>query len=162
MANSREEVAGSSRTHEPSLRELAAQNDYLKELFLTKMAALERIMEERDNLYTERASSSKAAIDAAFAASEKAVGKSDINAEKWRENANEWRAAMQDREVKFAGRVEVDNEFKSLRAELGSLKETRASVSGGESNRDNTRSNLSLVVSIAVLIMMVVLRFVGK
>jgi hypothetical protein len=28
---------------------------------------------------------------------EKAIVKSDVNAEKWRENANEWRAAMMDR-----------------------------------------------------------------
>jgi hypothetical protein len=96
---------------------------------------------ERDKQYVERAIANKTAVEAAlkaaetlnaaaFAASEKAIAKSDINAEKWREQANEWRGSMQDRENKFAARAEVDNEFKNLRSELGSLKESRAEGSG--------------------------------
>lgn len=129
------------RTHEPSLRELTGQLDDLKELLLAKHQSIIQVMDERDKLYTDRANSSKTAVDAAlkaaetltnasFAASEKAIGKADANAEKWRENANEWRAAMQDREVKFAARIEMDNEFKNLRAELASLKESRSQVTG--------------------------------
>lgn len=132
------------RTHEPSLRELTAQLDDLKELLLAKHDGILKVMDERDKLYTDRAISSKTAVEAAlkaaetltnasFAASEKAIGKADANAEKWRENANEWRAAMQDREVKFAGRVEMDNEFKNLRNELMSLKESRAEGGGRHS-----------------------------
>jgi len=70
------------------------------------------------------------ATAAAFAASEKQVAKAEANAEKWRENANEWRASMLDREVKFAARTEMEAELKGLRVELASLKETRAAVVG--------------------------------
>lgn len=45
---------------------------------------------------------------ASFAASEKAIEKSDINAEKWRANANEWRSAMTDREGRFAIRSDME------------------------------------------------------
>jgi len=41
------------------------------------------------------------AVTAALAASEKAVSVAETNAEKWRDNANEWRGAMTDREAKF-------------------------------------------------------------
>lgn len=97
---------------------------------------IERVMDERDRLYDTRFAASKTAVDAAlaaqekatnaaFLASEKAITKADANAEKWRENANEWRASMLDREVKFASRPEMEAEMKGMRAELSSLKESR-------------------------------------
>ena len=46
------------------------------------------------------------AISAALAAAEKAVTVAEINSQKWRENANEWRQAMDDREAQF---VKADN-----------------------------------------------------
>lgn len=67
---------------------------------------------------------------ASFAASEKAIEKSDINAEKWRANANEWRAAMMDREARFAARTETEAEFRALRSEISSLKESRSTDKG--------------------------------
>lgn len=111
------------------------------ELVNTKTDAVATLLKEKDALYTDRDTARQKAVeaalkaaqtgvDAAFAASEKAIGKSDQNAEKWRENANEWRAAMQDREVKFAGRIEVDNELKNLRTELASVKEGQDRKSG--------------------------------
>ncbi len=102
----------------------------LKELLLTKIQAVADQLEERDTLYTDRDLSRQKAIEAAFAASEKATSKSDQNAEKWRENANEWRSAMQDREIRFASRVEVDNELKNLRTELASVKEQQDTGKG--------------------------------
>src|SRR5579859_5205347 len=42
------------------------------------------------------------AVQAALMAAEKAVNKAEINAANWRDNANEWRAAMSDRERNFA------------------------------------------------------------
>jgi len=48
----------------------------------------------------------KEAVNAALAASEKAVSVAETNAEKWRSNANEWRAAMTDREKRFVSVTE--------------------------------------------------------
>jgi hypothetical protein len=46
------------------------------------------------------------AIAAALASAEKAVGVAETNAEKWRDSANEWRSAMNDRERQFLTRKE--------------------------------------------------------
>lgn len=74
----------------------------------------------------------KEAVAAALVAAEKAVLVAETNAEKWRMNANEWRGSMLDRESKFAARSEVDTEFKGIRVEIASLKETRAEGIGSK------------------------------
>jgi hypothetical protein len=56
----------------------------------------EKILEEKDK-----------AINIALAAAKEAVGVAEKNAEKWRDQANEWRGAMSDREKKFITRGEV-------------------------------------------------------
>jgi hypothetical protein len=57
----------------------------------------EKILEEKDK-----------AINIALAAAKEAVGVAENNSQKWRESANEWRAAMTDRENKFMPRAEFD------------------------------------------------------
>lgn len=74
----------------------------------------------------------KEAVAAALVAAEKAVLVAETNAEKWRMNANEWRGSMLDRETKFAMRTEVEAELKGVRAEIASLKETRAEGIGSK------------------------------
>lgn len=144
----------------------------LKELLTCEIRGLRELIAKNDALYTERAASGKTAVDAAlaaaktlndatFAASEKAIGKSDQNAEKWRENANEWRSAMMDREIKFASRTETENEFKNLRAELAGLKEYRASGAGAHQQQSDNRAWLAAAVSV-ILLMMAVATFFLK
>ena len=72
------------------------------------------------------------AVDAALTAAKQAVEKEERNSEKWRQSANEWRQSMLDREIKFASRNEVEAELKGLRAEIQSLKETRAEGIGSK------------------------------
>lgn len=57
---------------------------------------IERILEEKDK-----------AVNIALAAAKEAVGVAEKNAEKWRDQANEWRGAMTDREKTFATKAEV-------------------------------------------------------
>jgi hypothetical protein len=45
-------------------------------------------------------------VSAALASAEKAVDKAESSSEKWRASANEWRAAMGDREREFLSRKE--------------------------------------------------------
>jgi hypothetical protein len=45
-------------------------------------------------------------VSAALASAEKAVDKAEAGSEKWRASANEWRAAMNDRERDFLSRKE--------------------------------------------------------
>lgn len=47
------------------------------------------------------------AVRTALASAKEAVAVAESNAEKWRDNANEWRGAMTDRERDFLRRSEV-------------------------------------------------------
>lgn len=81
-------------------------NVTLKEYF-------ERILEEKDK-----------AVNIALAAAKEAVGVAEKNAEKWRDNANEWRQAMNDREVKFMPRAEFEA-YKDATEKALSLEKSR-------------------------------------
>jgi len=76
----------------------------------------EKIMFEKDK-----------AIDIALSAAKEAVMIAEANAEKWRSNANEWRAAMTDREKKFVpveALISIERElgeFRKFREERGSV-----------------------------------------
>lgn len=56
----------------------------------------EKILTEKDK-----------AINIALAAAKEAVGVAEANAEKWRNQSNEWRGAMNDREKNFVTRKEL-------------------------------------------------------
>jgi hypothetical protein len=82
------------------------------------------------------------AVNAALAASEKAVLVAENNAEKWRDNANEWRSAMTDREIRFA-----------MRSDLEGLKER---LDRAEGKGLGVAGMWSIVVVILVLLMNVI------
>jgi len=68
---------------------------------------------------------------AALAAAEKAVQVAEVNSEKWRANANEWRMAMGDREEHFVKKENFDTTFQNLAKDIKELKE-RLDVSTGK------------------------------
>ena len=90
--------------------------DTLKEHF-------ERILVEKDK-----------ALNAALASSKEQVSVAEKNAEKWRDNANEWRAAMTDREKTFMRISEFniykDSAEKALQAEKGRGDKSEGKQSG--------------------------------
>lgn len=101
----------------------------------------ERVLDERRQHYDTRFKAAETAVNAAlaaqkeltsaaFAASEKAIQKAEANAAKWQDNANEWRGSMKDREMQFAPRLEVEGEFRALRAEISALRSSRDEGSG--------------------------------
>lgn len=63
---------------------------------------------ERDRAIQAALLSQEKAVTAALEAADKAVTKAEANAERWRENANEWRGAMSDRDRELPSRREVD------------------------------------------------------
>jgi hypothetical protein len=67
----------------------------------------ERILSEKDK-----------ALDAALNSAKEAVTVAEKNSEKWRENANEWRGAMTDREKSFISRTEFDQYKNSIERQL--------------------------------------------
>ena len=61
------------------------------------------------------------AVKAALAAADTAVNKAEYNSEKWRDSANEWRQAMDDREIKFLPRTEYQGAHQALIDRIGAL-----------------------------------------
>ncbi len=68
------------------------------------LETLKTLMDERDRRYGELSTAKEKSVEVALANAEKAVMVSERNAEKWRDNANEWRQAMTDRERNFLPR----------------------------------------------------------
>jgi hypothetical protein len=85
----------------------------------------EKILAEKDR-----------AINTALAAAKEAVGVAEKNAEKWRDNANEWRGAMTDREVRFMPREEALLAAKNLEDKIRVI-EQRQDFTKGRSDGAN-------------------------
>ncbi len=147
------------RTHEPSLRELTAELDALRDLLTEKIGGLERVAAERDRRYEERFMSSTRAVDAAltaakeqvqtaFASAEKAIAKAEQAQTIYNQTHNDLQRQMGEKEKLFAHKPEVDKEFERaaertedfrrtfsdyqrLQAEeIRSLRESRSALSG--------------------------------
>jgi mevalonate kinase len=100
--------------------------EYVEALFREKEKAVEAALEAQAK-----------AVAAALEAADKAVTKAEQNAEKWRENANEWRGAMSDRDRELPSRREVEtlirglvDKFETLAARLVVAEATLARGSG--------------------------------
>ncbi len=64
----------------------------------TLHAHLKSIMDERDKRYEALSTAQKDAVESALSSAQRAVDKAESIAEKWRQNANEWRSAMGDKD----------------------------------------------------------------
>jgi hypothetical protein len=84
------------------------------------------------------------AVNAALAASEKAVLVAENNAEKWRANANEWRAAMSDRETRFANRGDLE----AIKERLDRMEGADKGVQRVVDTRRAANSNLIALASV--------------
>ena len=79
------------------------------------VATLKEYLEEKIRLQDK-------AFTVALLSAEKAVAIADNNAEKWRDNANEWRGAMGDREEKFVQKEHLNPMLQGLQKEVDELK----------------------------------------
>lgn len=80
---------------------------------------VEKILVEKDK-----------AINLALAAAKEAVSVAEANAEKWRDNANEWRGAMTDREKNFATKTEL-NDYKESTEKALKVEKERSDIGQG-------------------------------
>lgn len=101
----------------------------------------ERVVEDSERFTEQRFMDQEKAVAAALAAQEKAVAaalaaaalavdKAEENAEKWRDAANEWRGAMDDRERDFMRSDQASVEFSNMRTTISELKELRGKGMG--------------------------------
>ena len=92
----------------------------------------------------------KEAVRAALASAETAVNKAEYNSEKWRDSANEWRQAMDDREVKFLPRTEYQGAHQALIDRIGML-ENR--VTKNEGTGQGLKQGWSYLIAAVALVM---------
>jgi len=108
-----------SRTHEPTLRELTAEMDAVRELCRVEVRHLRDLVDERDRRYQERDDARRVAVDAAlsaakeqtassFVASEKAIVKAETAQSEYNIRSNEFRNALDDQAKRLASRTELD------------------------------------------------------
>jgi multidrug efflux pump subunit AcrA (membrane-fusion protein) len=161
-----------TRTHEPSLRELTADVDGVKELLISKIESLKELVNERDRLYKERDESRRTAVDAAlaaakentassFAASEKAIVKAENAQNDYNVRSNEFRGQLDDQAKRLIARTEVETMVKNLEEKINrididtrGLRESRSESLGGHSLKDDVRSNIAVIVSIIAVVVM--------
>ena len=72
-----------------------------EERFAARDKAVTEALAAAEKAVNAALSASDKAVNAAMAATDKATVVAEINDEKWRKNANEWRGAMDDRERNF-------------------------------------------------------------
>jgi hypothetical protein len=102
------------RTHEPSLREITAELDGLRDLIKSELKSIKEVMDERDHRYEDRFTAMDEKTGLALTSSKEAVNKAEVAQEKRFDNTNEWRAAMQDRDRNQMPRVEIEQRLDAL------------------------------------------------
>jgi hypothetical protein len=119
-----------NRTHEPSLRELTAELDGLRETVKVKFEATRDMLEERHRLYTERLDGVKENTKAAFNNSEKAFGKAEQNQKDYNEVHNDLTRQLDTQNKATMPRVEVESRFRMLEDRLSEIREDRGQDTG--------------------------------
>lgn len=137
-------------THRTRQRSPVSEEISLREYVESKFAAQEKAV-------SAALAAQKEAVAAALASSDKAVEKSEKQADNWRASANEWRGAMQDREVKFVQRETYDALLERVtkieKQQIGAARET----TGERRGISSSWSLLIQVVTIALAATMVYL-----
>jgi cystathionine beta-lyase/cystathionine gamma-synthase len=129
------------------------------------------ILNERDRRYTERSSqqdkavvdalaAAEKAVNAALVAADKAVEKEQANAEKWRNSANEWRQAMNDRETRFLGKDEAALMVSGVEARVTLLEKVGNMTAGGHQVVTAAWGYVVGAISCAALVVAVVIAIV--
>jgi dGTP triphosphohydrolase len=143
MADEHIEVGRSTNGRELA-RDIVTLRDYVDTMFAEKEKALQAAL-----LAAEKA------VTAALAASDKAINKAEVNAEKWRESANEWRGAMSDRDRELPSRREVETEFSAMRSELKTLSTYMSMNKGGSALVDRAWATVATVAAVVMAIVLI-------
>lgn len=156
-------MSDAGRLHDPTLNELTAELDGLRELLLAKFEAAKEILDERDRLYKERDDARRTAVDAALAAvkeqtkasfdaSEKAIVKAEEAQKAYNTSHNDLARKMDDQGKATMPRAETETRFNAIEEKIGQLRQS-LSDAGGERRgsvavKEESRANISLVIAI--------------
>lgn len=89
---------------------------------------------------------------------EKAIEKYEVGAKQWRDQANEWRMAMQDREARFVG----NGAFDALKEQVTDLTKRYERSDGKGEGVDKGHTDYRLVIAIVIAAMGVVFGIMEK
>lgn len=138
----------------------------LKELFEHRLSSLEKHIDQKfaeaDKRYEQRFSATQTAMSAALAAQQKAVEVAESVGEKWRQNANEWRATLSDRDKKFMMEETARAELKVYDARIRSVEEKVKIGEGRGAGIKDMTGWLFGAIGIGVAIAAIVFRQIGK
>ena len=134
------------RSHEPSLRELTAELDGLRQVMGSRLEGMKAMMDERDRMYSERDNSRRTAVEAAliaakeqtassFAASKEAIIKAEQAQHDYNMRSNEFRGQLDDQAKRLIARSEVEVLMKNLEEKIGKIE------MDGRANREAITSN---------------------
>lgn len=158
------------RTHEPSLRELTAELDGLRELLLSKL-------DERDRLYKERDDSRRTAVDAAlsaakeqtkqsFEASEKAIVKAEEAQKSYNQSHNDLARKMDDQNKATMPRTETEERFRTIEEKVNEVRNVVSAgtgvITGARTVKDDARANIAIVLSFLGLVAMALFEILKK
>ena len=90
----------------------------VNEVCQEKIDRVHDVSDERDLRYEQRFTAMDEKTSLALNASEKAVTKAEIAQEKRFDNTNEWREAMSDRDRNQMPRIEIEQRFSSMKAQI--------------------------------------------
>jgi leucyl aminopeptidase (aminopeptidase T) len=167
----------SSRTHEPSLRELTAELDGLSKLFEEKVRANKELMDERDKRYTERDKDRQTEVDKALASADKQVAaafaaakESGIETKKAQDAYNLSHNDLLHKNEKLGTdmmpRSEANERFRSIDEKIGEIKSALSTgggvLLGSKSIKDETRANIAIIISFLGLAFMLLLNWIKK
>jgi hypothetical protein len=103
-----------ARLHEPTLREVTTELEAFEEVALTKIEALKDKVADNDRLYGERDVHRVQNVTDAFAASEKAIAKSDQAQDTYNRTHNDLLRQMADQRKEFISQKEADDKFSAI------------------------------------------------
>jgi hypothetical protein len=147
------------RTHEPSLGELTSELDGLRDLLISKVDSLGKLMEQRHEQYKDWVAAQKDAVTAALNANKESANKTEAAQTAYNIGHNdllkkqdamiprhEFDSAKENLQEKF------DNLKDSLKAEIASLREARSEGVGKETVHEGSKLTNQWIIGLAVII----------
>ena len=95
----------------------------MTDALVTRITALEKLLDEREDRTKERFASMKIAVDAALAAADRAVTKAEIATEKRFEGVNEFRETLRDQASTLMPRSEYSVQHQALEEKVEQVTE---------------------------------------
>ena len=156
--------SGNGRTHEPHLREIVADLDGLRDL-----------MNERDRRYSELRKDDREAVEAAFAASEKAIVKAEQAQTAYNVSHNDLSRKLDDQNKATIPRPEImalfgavdqklesmrtsfDKDIETLSTDIRGLRESRSEIGG---SKTGSREIMAYIIAASGLALALIFHFI--